>query len=74
MKVFCRVFVRRGIAATDVTAFETKPQVQPMSADFETIFTALSRIGFVGVCVFEMLTSFHIVFLILFFDNPADRV
>jgi hypothetical protein len=54
MKMFGGVFVFGGIAATDVAAGETQPQVNPRVSHFETFFTALclrfSRMDVVDVC------------------------
>jgi transposase len=41
VKMFRRVFVRRRIAAADVTANFAKPQMNPTVAGFQTIFTAV---------------------------------
>ena len=39
VKVFGRVFVRGTVAATNVAAFEAKPEVNPLSADLQTVLT-----------------------------------
>jgi hypothetical protein len=44
------MFVRRAIAASDMTAIETQPQVNPLRAALETLLTALG----VGSHLFEI--------------------
>jgi hypothetical protein len=41
MKMFGGMFVLGGIAAADVAACETQPQVNPRVSHFETFLTAL---------------------------------
>ncbi len=41
MVVFCRVLVRRIVAAADMAATQAQAQVQPAASDAQTVFTAL---------------------------------
>lgn len=41
MKVFCRVAILRGVATTDMTAYQTHPQVHPVITRLQAFFAAL---------------------------------
>ena len=44
MKVLCRVFILRVIAAADVSADYAKSQMKPAVAYFQTLFTTVRRL------------------------------
>jgi len=43
MEVLCRMFVLRGIAATDMATHRTEPQMNPSVAHLETLATLVGR-------------------------------
>jgi hypothetical protein len=56
MKMFGRVLVLRGIAATDVSAGQTQAEVDPSVAHLQTFLTTVSMglhiVDLVEVCAF----------------------
>jgi hypothetical protein len=58
MGMFTRMPVGRSIAAANMTAGKTKPQVYPLAPDLQTIFAALQSMRFdladlIEVCAFR---------------------
>ena len=43
MKVLGRMFVRRAVAAADVTAIEAQPEMHPPTMHLEALFTSIRR-------------------------------
>lgn len=58
MKMFRRVFILRGIAATDVSAGQAQPQVDPRIAHFQT-FLAAARVRLHVVNLIQMRAFLH---------------
>jgi hypothetical protein len=56
MKMFCGVFVLRGVAAADVAASQAKTQMYPTVAHLKALFAAFG-LGFDAFDLIEMRTS-----------------
>ena len=54
VEMFCRVLVRRIIAATDMTAFHAQSEMHPPRTGGETLFTALRRVRRICLYMVEM--------------------
>src|SRR5215211_74455 len=60
VKMFCRVAVLRIVTTADVTADLTKTEMDPLTADLQTIFTAVGARSDLAD-LRQMFTGFHIV-------------
>lgn len=60
MKVFGRVLVFGGITATDVSAFQTEPEVNPGVPCFQALLAALGRSRRDLPDFIQMATSLHL--------------
>jgi hypothetical protein len=58
MKMFGGVFILRGITAADVAAAHTQPEVHPLIARFQTLFTSM-RVGNDFLDLGQMCTLIH---------------
>jgi hypothetical protein len=58
VKVLCRVLVLGGIAAADVPATKTQPQVDPFIAHLQALFAAVG-VGFYVLNLIEVGTALH---------------
>src|SRR5262245_13696224 len=71
--MFCRVLVRRRIAATDVPASQTQAQVHPLASAAQTIF-ASSRAGRDFLNLIQMCASvFHSSSIELVIESVSGR-
>ena len=58
MKMLCRVFIRRVVAAADMAAVFAEPEMHPTRADLQAIFAAVGA-RFDGYDVVQMFAGLH---------------